>query len=64
MAAVVVVVAQLALVTPELLAAAPVPAWARHAPVVRVFDANIDKSLDFKAGYATATSRTARTWWR
>jgi endonuclease/exonuclease/phosphatase (EEP) superfamily protein YafD len=53
-AAVVIVVAQLAFVAPELLAAAPVPAWARHAPVVRVFDANIDKSLRFGAGYARA----------
>jgi len=53
-AAVVIVVAQLAFVAPELLAAAPVPAWARHAPVVRVFDANVDKSLGFEAGYAAA----------
>jgi endonuclease/exonuclease/phosphatase (EEP) superfamily protein YafD len=53
-AAVVIVVAQLAFVAPELLATAPVPAWARHAPVVRVFDANVDKSIDFGAGYAPA----------
>jgi endonuclease/exonuclease/phosphatase (EEP) superfamily protein YafD len=53
-AAVVIIVAQLAFVAPELLAAAPVPAWARHAPVVRVFDANIDKSLPFEAGYVRA----------
>jgi endonuclease/exonuclease/phosphatase (EEP) superfamily protein YafD len=53
-AAVVIVVAQLAFVAPELLAAAPVPAWARHAPVVRLFDANIDKSLHFEAGYVRA----------
>jgi endonuclease/exonuclease/phosphatase (EEP) superfamily protein YafD len=53
-AAVVIIVAQLAFVAPELLAAAPVPAWARHAPVVRVFDANIDKSYRFQAGYARA----------
>ena len=53
-AAAVIVVAQLAFVLPELLAAAPVPAWARHAPVVRVFDANIDKSLYFEAGYVRA----------
>ncbi len=53
-AAVVIVVAQLAFVAPELLATAPVPAWARHAPVVRVFDANIDKSLHFEAGYVRA----------
>jgi endonuclease/exonuclease/phosphatase (EEP) superfamily protein YafD len=53
-AAAVVVAAQLGFVAPELLAAAPVPAWARHAPVVRVFDANIDKSLHFEAGYVRA----------
>ena len=53
-AAVVIVVAQLAFVLPELLAAAPVPAWARQAPVVRVLDANIDKSLHFEAGYVRA----------
>jgi endonuclease/exonuclease/phosphatase (EEP) superfamily protein YafD len=53
-AAVVIVVAQLAFVAPELRAAAPVPAWARHAPVVRVFDANIDKSPRFEAGYVRA----------
>ena len=53
-AAVVIVAAQLAFVAPELFAAVPVPAWARHAPVVRVFDANVDKSLGFEAGYARA----------
>ena len=53
-AAVVIIAAQLAFVLPELLAAAPVPAWARHAPVVQVFDANIDKSLHFEAGYVRA----------
>jgi endonuclease/exonuclease/phosphatase (EEP) superfamily protein YafD len=53
-AAVVIVVAQVAFVAPELLASTPVPAWARHAPVVRVFDANIDKSLHFEAGYVRA----------
>ena len=53
-AAVVIVAAQVAFVAPELLAAAPVPAWAPHAPVVRVFDANIDKSYRFQAGYVRA----------
>ena len=53
-AAVVIVAAQLVFVAPELLAAAPVPSWARNAPVVRVFDANIDKALDFEAGYVRA----------
>jgi endonuclease/exonuclease/phosphatase (EEP) superfamily protein YafD len=53
-AAAVVAAAQLAFVLPELSAAAPVPAWAWHAPVVRVFDANIDKSLSFEPGYVRA----------
>ena len=53
-AAAVIVAAQLAFVLPELLAAAPVPAWARHAPVVRVFDANIKQNLQFQAGYVRA----------
>jgi endonuclease/exonuclease/phosphatase (EEP) superfamily protein YafD len=53
-AAAVIVAAQVAFAAPELLAAAPVPGWARHAPVVRVFDANIDKSLRFQAGYVRA----------
>jgi endonuclease/exonuclease/phosphatase (EEP) superfamily protein YafD len=50
-AAGVIVAAQLAFVAPELLAAAPVPTWTRHAPVMRVFDANIDHSLQFESGY-------------
>ena len=53
-AAALIVAAQLVFVWPELSAAAPVPAWARHAPVVRVFDANIAASLDFQAGYLRA----------
>ena len=53
-AAALIVAAQLVFVWPELSAAAPVPAWARHAPVVRVFDANIDMSVEFQAGYARA----------
>ena len=53
-AAVLVVAAQLVFVVPELSAAAPVPDWAQHAPVVRVFDANIDSSLQFFAGYSHA----------
>jgi len=53
-AAAVVAAAQVGFVAPELLAAAPVPAWARRAPVVRVFDANTDKSLQFEAGYVRA----------
>jgi endonuclease/exonuclease/phosphatase (EEP) superfamily protein YafD len=53
-AAAVIVAAQLAFAVPELSAAAPVPAWTRHAPAVRVFDANIDQSLRFQAGYVRA----------
>jgi endonuclease/exonuclease/phosphatase (EEP) superfamily protein YafD len=53
-AAVVIVAAQLVFAWPELSAAAPVPAWASHAPVVRVFDANVDQSLNFKTGYVRA----------
>ena len=53
-AAAVIVAAQLVFAWPEVSAAAPVPAWAGHAPVVRVFDANIDQSLDFQAGYVRA----------
>jgi endonuclease/exonuclease/phosphatase (EEP) superfamily protein YafD len=53
-AAALIVAAQLAFVIPELSAAAPVPAWARQAPVVRVFDANVDQSLVFHTGYVRA----------
>jgi endonuclease/exonuclease/phosphatase (EEP) superfamily protein YafD len=53
-AAAIVIAAQLVFVLPELAAATPVPAWARHAPTVRVFDANVDKSLQFQAGYVRA----------
>jgi endonuclease/exonuclease/phosphatase (EEP) superfamily protein YafD len=53
-AAALIVAAQLVFVWPELSVGAPVPAWARHAPVVRVFDANIDASRDFRAGYVRA----------
>jgi endonuclease/exonuclease/phosphatase (EEP) superfamily protein YafD len=53
-AAVAVVAAQVAFVVPELSAAAPVPVWAEHAPVVRLFDANVDKNFQFEAGYVRA----------
>jgi endonuclease/exonuclease/phosphatase (EEP) superfamily protein YafD len=52
--ATVIVVTQLAFITPEFLAAVPVPGWTRHAPVIRVFDANIDKSPQFEVGYRRA----------
>ena len=61
-AAVLIVAVQLVFVMPELSAAAPVPAWARHAPAVRVFEANIDASLDFRLVTYEPSSRTARTW--
>ncbi len=53
-ASVVIVSAQVAFAAPELSAASPVPAWARRAPSVRVFDANVDQSLRFQAGYVQA----------
>ena len=56
-AAVVVIVAQVVFAAPELAAASPVPDWARQAPTVRVFDANIDKSLVFQTGYVQAIQR-------
>jgi endonuclease/exonuclease/phosphatase (EEP) superfamily protein YafD len=53
-AAVVVVAAQVAFAAPELSAASPVPAWAQQSPSARVFDANLDSSLVFHAGYVRA----------
>jgi len=53
-AAVLVAAAQVAFVAPELLAASPLPRWVQGAPIVRLFDANIDKSLVFAPGYVRA----------
>ena len=53
-AAALIVAAQLVFVMPELSAAAAVPGWARHAPAVRVFDANIGQNPGFRAGYVRA----------
>jgi endonuclease/exonuclease/phosphatase (EEP) superfamily protein YafD len=53
-AAVVVLAAQVSFVAPEFTAEAPVPTWARHSPVVQLFDANIDSSMTFEAGYVRA----------
>ncbi len=53
-AAIVVVAAHVAFVAPELSAAAPVPAWAQQAPVVRVLDANVDHAQHFYTGYRKA----------
>lgn len=52
-----IVAAQLAYVAPELLAATPVPNWARRAPILRLFDANVDKSKRFADGYSPAIER-------
>ncbi len=56
-AAVLVVAAQIAFVAPEFLAASPLPRWTHGAPIVRLFDANIDKSLIFAPGYVNAIQR-------
>lgn len=56
-AAVVVVAAQIAFVAPELLAASPLPGWVKGAPTLRIFDANVDKSTDFRSGYSAAIER-------
>jgi endonuclease/exonuclease/phosphatase (EEP) superfamily protein YafD len=52
--ALLVVAAQIAFVAPEFLAASPLPHWVRGAPIVRLFDANIDKSLVIAPGYVRA----------
>jgi hypothetical protein len=44
--------AHLAFVLPELAAATPVPAAARHAPTLRLFDANVNQDNPDMAGYA------------
>lgn len=56
-AAFLVVVAQIVFVAPEILAATPVPAWARNAPTIRLLDANVDKSTTFRLGYSRAIRR-------
>jgi endonuclease/exonuclease/phosphatase (EEP) superfamily protein YafD len=53
-AAIAIVAAQVAFVAPEFLAATPVPVWSRDAPKVRLFDANVDKSLTFETGWVRA----------
>lgn len=53
-AAALIVAVQLFYLSPELLAARPVPSWASHAPRIRLFDANVDKSKQFRFGYASA----------
>jgi endonuclease/exonuclease/phosphatase (EEP) superfamily protein YafD len=53
-ASLVIVAAQIVFAAPEFLAAAPLPSWTRNAETVKVFDANIDKSFQFEAGYVRA----------
>ncbi len=52
-AALLVVVAQIAFMLPELTAAQPVPSWAAAAPTVRLFDANVYDQNPSMAGYAS-----------
>jgi endonuclease/exonuclease/phosphatase family metal-dependent hydrolase len=54
LAALAIVVAQVVFAAPEFLAASGVPTWTRHAVTLKVFDANIDKSFRFEAGYVRA----------
>ena len=51
-AALLVVIAQIAFMVPELTAAQPVPNWASGAPSVRLFDANVYASNPSMTGYA------------
>lgn len=51
-AALLVVLAQIAFLYPELSAAQPVPRWAAAAPTLRLLDANVDKNNPSIAGYA------------
>jgi endonuclease/exonuclease/phosphatase (EEP) superfamily protein YafD len=55
--ALVVVAAQLAFGLPELLAAAPVPGWAAHAPHLVLFDANVYDANPSMAGYGAEIRR-------
>ena len=51
-AALLVVVAQILFLLPELTAAEPVPSWAATAPSIRLFDANVYDENPSMAGYA------------
>jgi endonuclease/exonuclease/phosphatase (EEP) superfamily protein YafD len=51
-ASVLVVVAQIAFLLPELTATAPLPGWAATAPSIRLFDANVYDMNPSMAGYA------------
>jgi len=50
--ALLIVVAQIAFMLPELTAAEPLPSWALAAPSIRLFDANVYASNPSMAGYA------------
>jgi endonuclease/exonuclease/phosphatase (EEP) superfamily protein YafD len=51
-AALLIMVAQVAFLYPELSAAEPVPSWAAHAPSFRLLDANVYSGNPSMAGYA------------
>jgi endonuclease/exonuclease/phosphatase (EEP) superfamily protein YafD len=55
-AALLIVVAQIAFLFPELTAAEPVPTWATHAPTLRLLDANVYNVNPSMAGYASEIS--------
>jgi hypothetical protein len=50
-AALIVVVAQIAFLLPEFTAAQPVPAWTSGAPAIRLFDANVYSGNPSMTGY-------------
>ena len=52
LAALVVVVAQIVFMLPELTAAQPLPSWAAAAPKIQLFDANVYAGNPSMAGYA------------
>jgi endonuclease/exonuclease/phosphatase (EEP) superfamily protein YafD len=55
-AALLIVLAQIAFLYPELAAAQPVPAWAAHAPTLRLLNANVYNENPSMAGYASEIS--------
>jgi endonuclease/exonuclease/phosphatase (EEP) superfamily protein YafD len=57
-AALVVVIAQVVFVLPELAAAQPAPAWTSGAPTIRLFDANVYASNSSMAGYVRELTAT------
>jgi len=57
-AAVLVVVAQIVFLLPEILAAEPVPPWAARAPTLSLLDANVWNENHSMAGYATQIEST------